>query len=84
MDIRPSSTPFCFQLDFFFPKTVKIAVCIGRNGLFISKLKEAFSFQARAFGMTFESTASILYVAAVAAVCIVLMTVVYNKTYRRK
>ncbi len=54
------------------------------NGLFISKLKESFSFQARAFGTTFESTASILYVAAVAAVCIVLMTAVYNKTYRRK
>ena len=54
------------------------------NGLFISKLKDAFSFQAKTFGMTFDAASSILYVAAVAAVCIVLMTVVYNKTYRRK
>ena len=54
------------------------------NGLFISKLKESFSFQAKTFGMTFDAASSILYVAAVAAVCIVLMTVVYNKTYRRK
>ena len=54
------------------------------NGLFISKLKESFSFQAKTFGMTFDAASSIFYVAAVAAVCIVLMTAVYNKTYRRK
>jgi len=54
------------------------------NGAFISAIKETFSFNASSFGINFQPSMSVLYVAAIALVCIVAMTIAYNKTYRRK
>ena len=54
------------------------------NGAFISAIKETFSFNASSFGINFQPSMSVLYVAAIALICIVAMTIAYNKTYRRK
>lgn len=54
------------------------------NGAFVSAVKDTFSFNANAFGTTFSGTSSVIYIAAIALVCIAAMTVLYNKTYMRK
>ena len=54
------------------------------NGAFISGIKDTFSFNASTFGFNFQTSTSVLYVAAIALICIALMTFAYNKTYRRR
>ena len=54
------------------------------GGAFISAIKDTFSFNAHSFGLDFTMQTSVIYIAAIALVCIVAMTVAYNKTYRRK
>ena len=54
------------------------------GGEFISAIKDVFSFNASSFGFNFQTTTSVLYVAAIALLCIAVMTVLYNKTYRRR
>ena len=54
------------------------------GGEFISSIKDVFSFNASSFGFDFQTATSVLYVAAIALLCIALMTVLYNKTYRRR
>lgn len=54
------------------------------NGMFISAVKETFNFNVSAFGKGFSGFGSVLYVGILALLCIAVMTVVYNKTYRRR
>lgn len=54
------------------------------NGVFVKAVKDAFCFQTKTFGNAFDTMGSVVYIGAVAAACIVIMTIVYNKTYRRK
>ncbi len=66
--------------------TDKIDSTIGGldNGMFISAVKDTFSFNAGAFGMNFSIANSVLYVGLVSLLCVGVMTVVYNKTYKRR
>ena len=54
------------------------------GGAFISSIKDTFSFNAHTFGTSFTVQSSVIYIAVIALVCIALMTVAYNKTYRRR
>lgn len=54
------------------------------NGAFVTAIKEVFSFNAKSFGTTFTGAGSTLYILVIALVCIVLMTLAYNKTYKRR
>ena len=54
------------------------------GGAFISAIKDTFSFNAHSFGLDFTMQSSVIYIAVIALVCIVAMTVAYNKTYRRR
>ena len=54
------------------------------GGAFISAIKDTFSFNASSFGIDFQISTSVLYVAVIALICIAAMTVLYNKTYRRR
>ena len=54
------------------------------GGAFISAIKDTFSFNASLFGIDFQISTSVLYVAVIALICIAAMTVLYNKTYRRR
>ena len=54
------------------------------NGAFISAIKDTFSFNASSFGINFQLSTSVLYVAVIALISIAAMTVLYNKTYRRR
>ena len=54
------------------------------GGAFISAIKDTFSFNAHSFGLDFTMQSSVIYIAVIALLCIVAMTVAYNKTYRRK
>lgn len=53
------------------------------NGAFITAVKDTFSFNASAYGFSFSGVTSVLYVCAIALACVAIMTIVYNKTYRR-
>ncbi|MBO4637900.1 MAG: ABC transporter permease [Clostridiales bacterium] len=54
------------------------------NGVFISSIRDVFSFKASTFGTDFTAAGSAAYILAIAIVCIIAMTVVYNRTYRRR
>lgn len=54
------------------------------GGAFIIAIKDTFSFNAHTFGSTFTMTNSVIYIGTIALICIIAMTVAYNKTYRRK
>ena len=54
------------------------------NGAFISAVKDVFSFNATSFGKTFTAAGSTFYILMIAFVCIVAMTIAYNRTYKRK
>ena len=54
------------------------------NGAFISAMKETFSFNAKSFGYSFGNSASVVYICIIALICVAAMTVVYNKTYKRR
>ena len=54
------------------------------GGAFIGAIKDTFSFTASSFGIDFQLSTSVLYVAVIALVCIAVMTLLYNKTYRRR
>ncbi|MBR3342150.1 MAG: ABC transporter permease [Clostridiales bacterium] len=53
------------------------------NGAFIMAVKDTFNFNASAYGFSFSGVTSVLYVCAIALACVAIMTIVYNKTYRR-
>ena len=54
------------------------------NGAFMSAVKDTFNFNASAFGADFSQANSVIYVCVIAVICIAVMTVAYNKTYRRR
>lgn len=54
------------------------------QGQFCEAMRHVFSFKSLLFGHSFTSVESICYAAAVMLVCMILMVVVYSKTYKRK
>lgn len=57
----------------------------GRDGgLFLTSMKESFTFRARLFENTMSCLNSGIYVALATVVCIVLMIAVYSRTYKRR
>ena len=60
--------------------------CIGGldQGMFVSSMKECFTFEAQLFGNSFSQSNLICYVAGAAVLCVVIMIFVYARTYKRK
>ncbi len=54
------------------------------NGLFVSAVKDSFSFGASFMGKTVSLSTTIIYVGAFALFCIAAMIIVYSKSYKRK
>ncbi|MCQ2527212.1 MAG: ABC transporter permease [Lachnospiraceae bacterium] len=54
------------------------------GGAFAESIKNTFSFNAYLFGGTLSNVGSLIYAGALVIVCIGAMTVLYNKTYKRK
>ena len=54
------------------------------EGLFTESIKSIYSFQANMFGDGISSNASTMYILALALVSVIVMIVLYNKTYKRK
>jgi multidrug/hemolysin transport system permease protein len=54
------------------------------NGLFVSAVKDSFSFGASFMGKTVSLSTTIIYVGAFALFCIVAMIIAYSKSYKRK
>ena len=53
------------------------------NGAFVDAIKDTFSFNADAFGRSFNGPNSVIYVCVIAVVCIVAMIIAYSRTYKR-
>lgn len=60
--------------------------CIGGldQGMFVSSMKECFTFEAQLFGNSLSQSNMICYVAGAAVLCVVIMIFVYARTYKRK
>lgn len=54
------------------------------QGMFVSNIKECFTFQAKLFGNVFEQRSTIYYVVGITIICIGIMIIAYSKTYKRK
>lgn len=54
------------------------------QGMFVESMKECFTFQASLFGNSLSQVQSIWYVAGCTAVCILIMILLYSRTYKRK
>lgn len=54
------------------------------GGAFVDAMKDAFSFKPMLFGSELEIGTMLIYIGAVTVVCVGVMVVVYNKTYKRK
>lgn len=54
------------------------------NGLFTEGLRESFSFNSVLFGDKLSVGQSLVYIAGVCIVCMIVMTLVYTGTYKRK
>lgn len=54
------------------------------NGLFVSAVKDSFSFGASFMGKTISLSNTIIYVGAFAFFCIAAMIIVYSRSYKRK
>ncbi len=54
------------------------------NGMFVSAIKDLFTFRAFMFGKQAEPKIMVLYVGCWFVLSVVMMVVVYNKTYKRK
>ena len=53
------------------------------NGTFVSTIKDTFTFRARMFGSVMDSGRMVTYTAALIAVSIVVMIVMYSKRYKK-
>lgn len=64
----------------------KIDVSVGGldKGLFVQSIKESFSFNSKLFGKVFEVDDIIIYILAVALMCIIAMIIIYPRVYKRK
>lgn len=54
------------------------------NGAFADAIRHTFSFEAYLFDGNVTSRTSLMYIGVFAFVCIIIMTVLYSKTYKRK
>ena len=54
------------------------------NGLFTEAIKDSFSFNSMMFGDKLSVGQSLIYIAGVCIVCMIVMILVYSKTYKRK
>lgn len=54
------------------------------DGIFVETIRNNFSFEAFMGNGTISNMNSMLYIGAVAVVCIVIMVLLYSKTYKRK
>lgn len=54
------------------------------DGIFVETIRNNFSFEAFMGNGTISNMNSLLYIGAVAVVCIVIMVLLYSKTYKRK
>lgn len=54
------------------------------QGMFVSSVKESFTFQAKLLGNSFQQTGSVWYVVGVIVFCIGIMIAAYSKTYKRR
>lgn len=54
------------------------------DGMFTDSLREVFSFEAHLFGHSFDISEMMGYVAVVSLLCLIVMVLVYVKTYKRK
>ena len=54
------------------------------NGIFVEELKHTFTFQAKLFGESFHGDWSAWYIAGATIVCLIVMIVLYARTYKRK
>ncbi len=53
------------------------------NGAFVSAIKDSFTFKARMFGTAMDSSRMVIYTAALIAVSIGVMIVLYSKRYKK-
>ncbi len=54
------------------------------NGLFVSSVKDIYSFNASFMGKSVSTANTLLYIGIFAAVCIIAMVLFYNHNYKRK
>ena len=54
------------------------------NGMFVSGIRECFTFEAKLFGNAFGLTNTISYIVGITVICVIIMTVIYTKNYKRK
>ena len=53
------------------------------QGMFVTVIKELFSFKARIFGGYLDMTQMLGYITLSILVCIVVQIIVYSKTYKK-
>lgn len=53
------------------------------NGAFVSAIKDSFTFKARMFGAAMDSNRMVIYTAALIAISIGVMIVLYSKRYKK-
>ena len=54
------------------------------QGMFVESIKECFTFRASLFGNSLSQAQSVWYVAGCTAVCMLIMILLYSRTYKRK
>lgn len=54
------------------------------GGMFVSSMKEVFTFNADMFGRTLEINESIYFIIAVVVLCLVIQTVLFSKNYKKR
>lgn len=54
------------------------------QGMFVESIEECFTFRASLFGNSLSQAQSVWYVAGCTAVCIIIMILIYSRTYKRK
>lgn len=54
------------------------------NGMFVTAIRDAFTFKAKLFGESFSCEQMVTYIGVVTIVAVAAMTQVYRKSYKRK
>lgn len=54
------------------------------QGMFVESIEECFTFRASLFGNSLSQAQSVWYVIGCTAVCIIIMILIYSRTYKRK
>ena len=53
------------------------------QGMFVTSIKELFSFKARLFDSYFDMSQMLVYIVVSIMICIVVQILVYSKTYKK-